>query len=39
MHLSERPPRLAPQDRVHPTHRFVMLLAPRVLEAVQVLLQ
>lgn len=37
--LSDQAPRLVLQDRVHPTHRFVMLLAPRVLEAVQVLLQ
>ena len=32
-------PAVTMQDKVHPTHRFVELLVPHVLDAVQVLLQ
>lgn len=32
-------PAVIVQDKVHPTHRFVELLVPHVLDAVQVLLQ
>ena len=32
-------PSVIMQDKVHPTHRFVELLVPHVLDAVQALLQ